>query len=354
MKLAIISDTHAGCRNNNLLFLNRSLQFINDKFLTHLKKNNISTIIHLGDIFDKRKEINFHTHYEWRKKFFSILEKENIEFHAILGNHDLYFKDTNEINSVSELLDSYSNIKIYKYPTVKTFEDLKILFFPWIPDNSHDIFLKELEKTSAEICMGHLELNGFQLYPGKMSEIGLSKSLFSNFELVLSGHYHSRSVQDNIYYIGSPYQMNWNDADDVRGFHIFDTKTRELEFIKNEDEIFIKLMYNDKIKNVDEHLNDIKKLNLAEKYIKIIVESKINILDFEKYLSYINAQNPGDVSIIDIELFASTSEELADTNKSTLEFVNEFIDDSNLEFKKEVKDIMHQLYTEAVSLDVEE
>ena len=250
MKIAIINDTHFGARNDNSNFNEYFYKFCDDIFFPTLKKNNIKTCIHLGDLMDRRKFVSYKTSRDFRKRFVSPFVEMGIDLHIMIGNHDTFYKNTNDVNSVVELLGGrHDNIKIYSEAEEVVFDDTKILFLPWI--NSQNTFSSEkiIKKTDAEVCMGHLEIAGFQMMKGLLNEHGLSKNIFRKFDSVFSGHFHIKSDDGHIYYLGAPYEIYWNDCEDKKGFHIFDTETREMERIWNPLTIHKKIKYDDKKKD---------------------------------------------------------------------------------------------------------
>jgi hypothetical protein len=97
---------------------------------------------------------------------------------------------------------------------------------------------------------------------------GTDPKVFKNFGTVFSGHFHKKSKRNNITYLGNSYQLYWNDVDELRGFHIFDLETGELEFIENPNKMFHKIYYNE----AKQQLFNPNKFK--DSYIKIIVENK--------------------------------------------------------------------------------
>ena len=161
-----------------------------------------------------------------------------------LGNHDLYYKNTSEVNSCDALL-KYDNITIYKDTITKDYDGLKICLIPWIHKNNLEDTMEHLQFTDGQIAMGHLEIEGAIMMPGYYSSHGTSKETFKRFEHVYSGHFHTGSTMDNITYLGSQMEFTWSDYGDVKGFHIFDTDTREMTKIKNPIRMFEKIFYDD-------------------------------------------------------------------------------------------------------------
>ena len=165
--------------------------------------------------------------------------------HMIVGNHDCYYKNTNLVNSPSLLLKNYDNIKTYSSPQTIKVGGLDIMMIPWICSENYDETLTQIKKTKAKIAMGHLELQGFRVNNQMIMEHGLESNVFDKFELVYSGHYHTRSNDGKIFYLGNPYELYWNDVNDARGFHIFDTDTLELTPINNPYRMFYNIYYED-------------------------------------------------------------------------------------------------------------
>ena len=225
MRLAIITDTHYGARKGSKLFHDYFEKFYNDIFFPTLDEKKIKTVIHMGDAFDSRRGVEFRS-LEWSKRVvFDPLKERGITVHLMVGNHDAYYKNTNDVNSVDLLLREYDNIIVYSSPTEVKIDKLDILFIPWICEENEKETYQLIESTSCNIAMGHLELSGFRAHRGCIMEHGHESKLYQKFKRVFSGHYHTRSDDGTIFYLGNPYEMFWNDVNDIRGFHIFDTKT---------------------------------------------------------------------------------------------------------------------------------
>ena len=129
MKIALLNDTHFGVRNDSEAFRKYQLRFYNEIFFPYLKENNINTLVHLGDVVDRRKFINFQTASIFREQFWDRLYKEKIDTHIIIGNHDTYFKNTNEVNAIENLYTSFDRKHepfIYTKSTVVDFDGTPI------------------------------------------------------------------------------------------------------------------------------------------------------------------------------------------------------------------------------------
>ena len=240
MKIALITDTHFGARNDSLAFNDYFFEFYEKIFFPYLKDKNITTVVHLGDVMDRRKFVSYRIAKDFRERF--VDQFTGIDFHMIVGNHDTYYKNTNSVNSLQELVDGkHSNITVYPETTEADFDGCKILFVPWINSENMSSTMKMLKTSTAQICMGHLELNGFEMQKGFFMDHGWDKNEFNRFDMVMSGHYHHKSDDGHVYYLGTPYEIYWNDWGDPKGFHVFDTETRQLERIVNPLTIYSKI-----------------------------------------------------------------------------------------------------------------
>ena len=350
MKIALITDTHYGARKSSKLFHDYFEKFYNDIFFPTIKERKIKHAIHLGDSFDNRKTIDFWA-LNWAKEHVYDKFKElGINVHTIVGNHDVYYKNTNEVNAVDSLLESYDNVVRYSSATEIDIDGFQTLLLPWICQDNYDESMKAIKNTKCKSAFGHLELNGFQLFPGMVqtnAHMNMDVSAFKKLDVVFSGHYHTRSNDGKIFYLGNPYQIFWNDAGDKRGFHIFDTDTYELEFIPNPYTMFEKVYYED----TNYKLYDAR--HLKDKIVKVIVRKKSSQLEFDKFVDKIDKAGCYDLKVvenfeIDDEEVEFSSEESADT----LTLLNKYIEESEFDLDKEVvKNIMKDVYREACEFE---
>ena len=234
MKVAVLNDTHCGIRNSSDIFLNNAADFYSKVFFPYCKEHNIKQIIHLGDYYDNRKFVNFKAQNHSRKSFLDPMRELGMRMDIIPGNHDTYYKNTNDLNSLKELLGYYMNeIHIIMEPTVMEYGSLKMAMIPWINQENYDDTMKFIKNCKADWCGAHLELDGFEMMRGIKNVHGMDRKIFSKFEKVLTGHYHVGSHQDNIWYLGSQMEFFWSDAHDKKYFHVIDTESREVEKILN-------------------------------------------------------------------------------------------------------------------------
>ena len=350
MKVAIITDQHFGARNDSIAFLDFFEKFYDNTFFPALDANNISTVLVLGDTFDRRKYVNFYALDRAKKMFFDKLEERGIRVHMLAGNHDTYYKNTNEVNSPDLLLVEYGNIDVISKPETIVVDGTSICMMPWICAENYQESLDHIKNTKAEICMGHFEIAGFAMYRGMESHDGLAKETFEKFDLVFSGHYHHRSSDKHIHYLGNPYELTWQDYNDPRGFHLFDLSTRELEFICNPYRMFERIEYNDK----DQEPVDLDTIELEHKYVKLVVVNKNDFYKFDKFIQKLYNKGCHEIKIIeDMSEFqdGEIGEEL--NLEDTVSVLTHYIDSIETDVDKEqIKTYMRTLYTEAINIEV--
>ena len=344
MKIAIITDTHYGARKGADYIHSYFKNFYDNIFFPYLEKHNIDTIIHMGDMFDSRKSIDYQS-LEWSKRVvFEPLKKYKV--HAITGNHDAYYKNTNKVNSPELLLKDYDNIITYSKPTEINIGGLDILLLPWINSENFEESKEFIDNSKSKIAMGHLEINGFKATRGHMMEDGMDVSIFSKFEKVYSGHFHTRSTDGKIYYLGNPYEMYWNDVNDKRGFHIFDTETLTHTPINNPYKLFYNIYYEDTPHQTFDSTEYTNKL------VKVIVRKKTNTKQFEKFIDKLYSSNVQDLKIIENFVIQENENFEIDEEENTLSILNRYIDESEFEYDKNIiKGIFQDLYRQACEVD---
>lgn len=344
MKICVISDTHWTARKSSKYLHDYFELFYKNIFFPTLEKEGISTIVHMGDAFDNRKSIDFWG-LNWTKKV--VLEPfKKYKVHMIVGNHDIFLRNSNEINSPNLLLQDYKNIKTYSKPTEVNIGGLNIAFIPWICEENKQDTMKLLKSTKANIVMGHLELNGFQAYPGQIMEDGMSTDIFNKFDRVFSGHYHTRSNNGKIFYLGNPYEMYWNDVNDARGFHIFDTETFELTSINNPYRLFYIIYYED----TPYQTFDSRKYE--NKIVKVIVRKKSKPKDFEKFIDKLHSNGVQELKIIENFTIQENEDFEIDETENTISILNRYIDDADVEYDKSIiKKILQSAYKESCEVE---
>jgi DNA repair exonuclease SbcCD nuclease subunit len=350
MKIALITDTHWGIRNDSQIMHNQMKRFLDEVFWPVLSRESINTVVHLGDLVDRRKYINYLTAKRLREDFLDPMMTKGLDLHIIAGNHDTFYKNTNDVNALDELLSyKYHNIQIYTRPAEINVGGLDMLLLPWICDENRDASLEAIRNSKSSVVMGHLELNGYEMYRGHVSDHGDDAKIFDKFDIVCSGHYHTRSSSSNIVYLGTAVQYNWSDYNDPKGFHIFDTETRELTFIENPYTIFHKLFYDDLGKNMEEVLiidADVYK----NCYVKMVVKNKTNPYWFDILIDKIEKVGVADLQIVEdhFNLDLADDSDIVNEAEDTISIIRNYIGSMNMSSdRKRVENIIQSLYIEA-------
>ena len=344
MKIGILTDSHFGAKKGSKHLHDYFETFYKNVFFPALEEHKVEAVIHMGDAFDSRKSIDYQS-LEWAKRVvFDPLK--NYDVHMIIGNHDTYYKNTNSVNSPELLLQTYPNIRTYSDATEVNIGGLDILLLPWINQENEAKTLKLIEKTTCKCAMGHLELQGFRVNRQLIMEHGLESKLFEKFERVYSGHYHTRSNNGKVFYLGNPYEMYWTDVNDTRGFHIFDTETLEHTPINNPYKLFYNIYYEDtpyQLFDTTEYEN---------KIVKVIVRKKSKPKDFEKFIDKLYTAGIQDLKIVENFEIQENEDFEIDEEENTMSILNRYIDEAEFEFDKNIiKGIFQDLYRQACEVE---
>lgn len=350
MKIAICTDTHWGVRNGSDVFVRHIGNFFRDCFFPFLDDHDIRCVLHLGDVFDNRKHLTLPTIKAHQEQFIEEIVGRDIQAHIIAGNHDTFYKNTNALNSVDLIYDNSifrKHFTIYDTtPTEVDFDGLTVGLCPWIPEDGIEPFIEFLTRTSARVLAGHFEIKGFAMYKGQPSLSGVPMEMFEDFTKIFSGHFHHRSTRDNISYLGCPYQLTWSDFEDPKGFHVFDTETLNLEFIENPVQIFKKVIYNS-------HADLPEKHDVEDCFIKLLVEDKNNVDQFDAYVRDLTTMGPAEIRIVDAHLNKDTADISIDSaTETTLTAMMRYVDEiENLTVDHdELKSLLSDLYHQAEHL----
>jgi len=350
VKIAIINDTHFGARGDSQLFFDYFMKFFDDVFFPYMKENNIKTIIHAGDLMDRRKFVNFSILSQVRSKFIDRLKEEGIKMHCILGNHDVYYRNTNSINSIRELFSD--DLILYEDPAVVNFDGLDIALLPWVNKSNGEKSVEFIKTASAPILIGHLELEGYEVMRGvNFNGGGTDPGIFSRYERVFSGHFHCRQEKGNVYYMGTQYQITFSDLNETKGFHVLDTDTRDIEFIENPHKMFHTMTYDDTEGPIDTaNIKGMK--HLKDSYVKLFVENKKHPYSFDRFMDLLYESGVSKITIVeDFEQSSWTKEEILDLAQDTVTLINNEIDSiEEVEDKDRMKRLIKDLYMESLSL----
>jgi len=353
-KIVLITDTHFGVRNDNQILAKYFTKFYQDVFFPKVDEIKPDAIIHLGDVVDRRKYINFLSSNQLKDDFILPIYNRKIPLYTIVGNHDIYFRNNLSINAVDQLYNyTEFNIQNIMNPTEITIGGVNILLMPWICNENKDLCYEVMTNTSCEILMGHFEINGFEMHKGTMCESGIDTLVFNKFDMVFSGHFHHKSSYGNINYLGSPYEMTWSDYNDPRGFHVFDTEKRDLTFIENPYRLFHRFEYDDTNLTIED-LDELNYELFENTYMKVIVKNKSNSYLFSLFIERLSKANVFNLQIIEdfLNLDIENGENIADQAKSTIDILHDYVESIETKMdKKKLNGLFHTLYQEALNTE---
>lgn len=352
MKIAILNDTHCGVRNSSDVFLKYKEKFFKDEFFPYCDKNGIKQILHLGDYYEHRKFVNFKALHHDRKCFLEPMRDRGMTMDIIPGNHDVFFKNTNDLCSLKELLGHFtSNVNIVMHPKVMDYGGMKIGLIPWINNENYGDIMKFVKKCDAPVIGGHFEFSGFEMMRGQVNPHGMDHHEFKRFELVMSGHFHTKSTRDNVHYLGTQMEFTWSDCGDKKYFHVLDTDSRRLDPIRNPHTLFEKVVYNDE--KYDYNNYDIS--HLQDKFVKVVVVNKSDMFSFDRFIDRLHGIDTHELKIAEnFEEFTGDSVEDEKVNlEDTTTLLDSYVDAVETDLDKDrIKVVLKQLYTEAQNSEV--
>jgi DNA repair exonuclease SbcCD nuclease subunit len=355
-KVAVITDTHFGARGDSTQMQQSMQRFLENVFFPALDTHQVSEVFHAGDYGDRRKYINYQTSNFIATQYRAPMRERDLHETILVGNHDCFYRHSTETNAIEELHRHNEHVTVVRHPVTIDVSGRHILLLPWICESNHDASMHEIAHSPAQVVLGHLELQGFQMYRGLPNHEGLSPTLFDRFDLVMTGHFHHKSHNPPIYYLGAPWPMIWSDYQDPRGFHILDTDTLDLTFIENPYSLFAKLYYDDAGQERS-YPGDLIQTILApdgpyhEAYVKVIVKTKENPFWFDLVLDALYKTNAQEVVVVDDIVVTENDDEQNQTvDIDTLTLVREYVDSLVINCDKAALDkYMRDLYNEAMT-----
>jgi DNA repair exonuclease SbcCD nuclease subunit len=346
MKIAFITDLHYGIRSDHVALLDNHKKFMDEVFFPTLDEERIDTAICLGDLIDRRKYINWYTAHRMRKDFLDKLKYNRIHMHWILGNHDIFWRENMDVSVATEL-----DLPGTYYTTAShvMLDSTKILFVPWICDANREATAKLIAESDAKICLGHLEIQGFEMFKGIMNHDGETPDVYEKFDITCSGHFHHKSFCNGIHYLGACGEYTWSDCNDERGFHIFDTEDLSLRFIPNPFRMFRKFFYDDaNSQSVEPDFDDAR-----GKFIKVIVKSRTDSDRYNDYMIKLEKAQPLELGVVDdhLNLDLVTDDSIVTDTKDTLTIIRDYVAQSNnIINAPQLDKLIVKLYQEAQSI----
>jgi DNA repair exonuclease SbcCD nuclease subunit len=349
-KIAILGDCHFGVRGDNIAFHDYARKFYENVFFPYLNDNNIDIVIQTGDMFDRRKFINFNTLHLVREYFFNKILDNQITLLTYVGNHDSYFRNTLKVNSLRLLAEPFVARIIEKPQSIILPDGYVVDIIPWVCDENEQEIKDFIAASDSEICFGHFEIKGFEMDRGNVCLVGIDRESLDKYKMVITGHFHHRSSDGHIFYVGSPMEFTWADYGDKRGFHVFDTDTYELEFIENPYKMFHKIIYDDRVETL-ESIADRTFETYTNTMVKVIVANKDNPILFDHFMDALYKVQPLDVTIVEdfSENLELSEDDAIDQASSTTEILNRYVDSIEIGLDKDkMKNVLHEVYNKAL------
>lgn len=238
-KIFLIGDLHLGIKNNSVEWLQIQRDFLLDFFIKEVDKDfdpARDILVFEGDIFHSRESINVRVQNEAYEIFETLAKKFKRGIFIILGNHDVYYKDKNEVNSLKSLSHLSDDIFVFEKPEILTVNgNHSLLMLPWV-ENSDG--LSKIINDHRDLCdyiICHADIQGVRFNKWTKVEHGVEIKTLESYKRVYSGHIHHRQELKNIVYTGTPYQMDRGDRDNTKGFYVLDATGSDLTetFIEN-------------------------------------------------------------------------------------------------------------------------
>jgi DNA repair exonuclease SbcCD nuclease subunit len=345
MKCVVIGDMHFGARGANTDLLEHQALFFSDLFSYLDSNKEIRSILLTGDVFDTRKSINIMIIDKFRQMFLSEAIKRDLSVFAVVGNHDLYYRETTAVNTLKTLLNDTVKLHPGCFTVIDEPKDVSVdgtpfFMVPWVCKENHDAVLKAIKESKAKYALGHFEFDGFEMQRGQVMKTSHSHKDYSKFDLVISGHYHSKSKKDNVLYTGTPYELTWMDYADDKGFWVFDDG--DMSFIRNKNTLHNRIHYSDGFApDVGE---------VAGKYVQLIIDRRIPDKELTSYLNALYAMKPYEIKVNE-NYAESLSISVIDTKvKDTGELIRDYVMDSAITLDKDkMISMMQNLYRQAVT-----
>ena len=341
-KVAIFSDIHLGVHQNSSFWIEVSLDWV-DWFKQDIQSKGITDVIFCGDFFHYRDEVSLISLDAGNK----ILDKlKGFNVYMITGNHDCYYKETSEVNSLS-IFKGRDNITVYDSVHTKLVGDKKLTFCPW--------GTKISDIANSDILFGHFELQNFKMNAFKVCDNGDSpEELTKKAPLVFSGHFHLRDEKkfdtSTIVYVGNPFEMDFGDAYQRKGYYTLDIQQGSYEFIENANtpkHVKVYLSKLIKLKDVDTNFKSFIPNNL----IKLVIDKNISSEHLDALIAKMSTYKPNDlhvdydVNYNKIKLSDDTAVDLSGVD--IIKAIEDFVAMLDINNKKEVVDYTIGLYNKS-------
>jgi DNA repair exonuclease SbcCD nuclease subunit len=328
MKLYLISDTHFGVRSNSKEWNDIIEDYFYNFFIPHLEKTYQpgDIMIHCGDVFDNRTSLNLNILNSAYNIFLKI--SQILPVHIIIGNHDIYLKKSNHINSLVAL-KNIPNIKVYEAPEVLKIGNQKALMMPWIDDK--DEFVKIINNYKGiDYLFCHIDITNLRFNKNVIIDHGVDPNDLKSYKKVFSGHIHLSQTYKNIVMLGSPYELTRSDSENQKNITRFYPENDKIENIANDLSPKFKKIKLDWV--IEKTLGEISGI-IRNNFIDILIKQD-NAIDFpiSKLIETLNELNPRKINIVVQESKESDNniqDQSTDANFSIPNLINIWIDEQS-------------------------
>ena len=347
-KVAVLGDLHfdifSGLKQERMYDYQE--KFFNDVFFPYLLKHNIEAVVQLGDAFDVRTRVSQRSLAFSKRVFFDRLRDEGIVLYMLVGNHDIFYKDSLKIVTAEQVLGEYTNIKLIKSPTTRNIHGKSYSFIPWICKENEDEIKRFIKTDKSTVAFGHLEIAGARLNKYSVMEHGTDVKLVRPYDKVYSGHYHSKSNYGNVEYVGTPYELTKIDGGEQKSFMIIED---------GKDDIIVvnpKVLY-EQISVFDSNdLTGLLERDLDNKYVEVIVEYQETSERLLKSANALNEKfNMYDFNQVTRQEITETELLTVDTTniKSNEELISAYADKNELD--KRIKTKLLSIHRQALNME---
>jgi DNA repair exonuclease SbcCD nuclease subunit len=335
----IITDTHLGVRNNSNEWIDIHREFFFEWFIPLCRKNyrKGDCLVHLGDVFDSRQSLNLKVLNLGIEIFEALSEIFHDGIYIICGNHDIYGKNSNDINSL-KALKWIPGISIYEEPISIKFGEKNVFMMPWRKDHEEEsTCLKSTDPHDYLFC--HTDIRGLMFNKFTKIDEGISYQDLDKFERVYSGHVHYAQKYGKVRMLGSPYQLTRSDTENTKGITILDFTSGEEQFFENTiSPRFIRIPFEKVLNSTPMELDFLFQNNLVDILIdpQIAVKCPLGILS-DMVTSPIKITF---TPVSNIEEAVDSEDFIFDLdgkNFSILELVSEYLKSTNFEEDKKEK-----------------
>jgi DNA repair exonuclease SbcCD nuclease subunit len=339
-KTILLGDLHFGVSGASIPHHEYMRKFFKD-FFEYIDEHDIRTVIQLGDMFDVRKHINTWSLNFFKETFLVEVLKRNLIVYVLLGNHDIFYRESLEISSVEEVLKDYKgSFVIVKQPIDVDINNNSFLLIPWVcKENVNDV-QAAITNSRSTYCAGHFEFNGFELFKGQIAKTHYNHTDYKKFKQVFSGHYHHKSSKDNVLYTGTPYELTWSDCNTEKGFFVLDGT--DLTFVPNKHTLYSHFS----LSSVDKIVSNL----ITDKFVKIVVDKVITPKERDVLLDTIHTLKPHSIRLIEKQIDVETNNVTFESVSGISDLIVDYVSAIELPAgvdKEDLSSLMMSWYVEA-------